>query len=193
VRLLALDPGSERTGWIVVDAAASDALPVVGSGKWPNEEVLDRLRHNDGALTAEVTIIEAMSPRGMPTSRQDLETVHWAGRFYEAASRWHRVERVEREHVKRHLIGSQRPKGGPNADSRIRAVIIDRYGGIGGKAAAVGLKARQGPLYGVTADAWAALAVALTWWDELQDGIPRQGGGMPPLQTSFPLFRRTHS
>jgi hypothetical protein len=116
VRLLALDPGSERTGWIVVDAAASDALPVVGSGKWPNEEVLDRLRHNDGALTAEVTIIEAMSPRGMPTSRQDLETVHWAGRFYEAASRWHRVERVEREHVKRHLIGSQRPKGGPNAD-----------------------------------------------------------------------------
>lgn len=178
MRLLALDPGSEQSGWIVADDAGvssllTGALPVIASGKWPNDVLLDRLRNNDGALTigVDLTIIEAMSPRGMPTSRQDMETIHWAGRFYEAASRWpdstvRRVERVEREHVKRHLIGSHRPKGGPTADSRIRAVIIDRYGGIGGRAAAVGRKAAKGPLYGVVSDAWAALAVALTWWDE---------------------------
>lgn len=177
MRLLAIDPGSEQSGFVLVDTAdvhvlIDTALPVITSGKWPNDVILERLRNNDGPLTigVDVTIFEAMSPRGMPTSKQELEAIHWAGRLYEAASRWpdataRRVARLEREHVKRHLIGSTRPKGGPSADSRIRAVIIDRYGGIGGKAAAVGRKAQQGPLYGVTADAWAALAVALTWWD----------------------------
>lgn len=176
VNILAIDPGSSDTAFVVYSVTGPQTL--LGPGKLehhdkrPNEYILDRLRNNDSFLTigVDVVVIEMMSPRGMPTSRQEMETLVWVGRFVEAGCRWpdgsrRRVERIEREAVKRHLIGSQRPKGGPGADARIRSVLIDLFGGIGGKDAAIGRKAKPGPLFGVTADRWAALAVAVTFGD----------------------------
>jgi len=70
------------------------------------------------------------------------------------------VTREERKRVVRHLTGTM--KGG---DVNVRAALIDRYGGIGGKEAAIGTKASPGPLHGVKADCWAALGLACTWYD----------------------------
>lgn len=39
-----------------------------------------------------------------------------------------------------------------------------------GKEKAIGKKATPGPLYGVVGDEWAALAVAVTWWDQVVMG-----------------------
>jgi hypothetical protein len=105
-------------------------------------------------------VVEFMSPRGMPTSRQEMETLWWAGRFAEAMHPL-RVDRVTRDDVKYHLTGRRAKVG----DANVRAALIDRFGGIGGKAAAIGTKANPGPLYGVTADVWAALGVAITYLD----------------------------
>ena len=80
------------------------------------------------------------------------------GRFTEAAARSSQVERLERIEVKKHLLGT--PKG---TDAQVRATLIDRFGGIGGKAAAVGRKASPGPLYGIANDVWQALAVAVAY------------------------------
>ena len=44
-----------------------------------------------------------------------------------------------------------------------RGALIDRYGGDGGKRAAVGLKATPGPLYGVKKDVWSALALVVMY------------------------------
>lgn len=156
--ILAIDPGSERSAWLLY----STELPaVLAFAKEPNEEILEALRSGDLDITRGVglVVIEWTAPRGMPASAQLFETLWWAGRFAEAAQPT-QVERLERQHVKKHLLG--RTNG---TDTNIRAALIDRFGGIGGKAAAVGLKATPGPLYGISADVWAALGVAVTWAD----------------------------
>lgn len=149
--VLALDPGSERSAWVLLDG-----MTVVAHAKEPNADVLGLLR---SGVSGDAVVIEFMSPRGMPTSAQEMETLWWAGRFGEAASRHGVVHRLTRDAVKYHLTGR---RVGVN-DAAIRAVLIDRYGGIGGKAAAVGVKASPGPLYGVRADVWAALAVGVAF------------------------------
>ena len=152
--LLAIDPGSSESAWLVYDAEEEELR---GFAKIPNEELLERLRSGTGSVP--LVVIEWTAPRGMPASAELFETMYWAGRFAEAA-RPARVERLERMAVKMHLCHSRSAK-----DANIRAALIDRFGGPGGKAAAIGLKASPGPLYGVSHDVWAALAVAVTWAD----------------------------
>jgi len=158
-RILAIDPGSAATGWVELETCSG---AVREHGKTPNHEMLAMVR----STGVHVVLIEFMSPRGMPTSAQEFETLWWAGRFTEAASPVP-VVRVTRDSVKRNLLGKVNV---PKADAAIRAVLIDRYAAIagdpiGGKAVAVGLKAKPGPLFGVAADAWAALALACAYID----------------------------
>lgn len=155
--LLAIDPGSELSAFLVLSRAG---MPL-SFGKVPNEELRVFLRHDD---SAPVVVLEFMSPRGMPTSRQEMETLYWAGRFAEAA--WPTpVERITRDDVKYHLCGRRARVN----DVHVRAALIDRFGGIRGKEAAIGRKAAPGPLYGIAADAWAALGLAVTYLDR-QEG-----------------------
>jgi hypothetical protein len=164
VTILAIDPGSESSGWIVYNEITNG---IRAFAKLPNDELLRVLR-NGVSAEVDVVVIEWTAPRGMPASAQLFETLWWAGRFAEAVDspRSHvrrPVERLERVAVKKHLTG----KNNAN-DTNIRAALIDRFGGIGGKAAAIGLKASPGPLYGITTDVWAALGVAVTWSDGIR-------------------------
>jgi hypothetical protein len=59
--------------------------------------------------------------------------------------------------VKAHLCRSAKAK-----DSNVRQALIDLFGG---KENAIGTKKTPGPLYGISGDVWAALAVAVTWYD----------------------------
>ena len=150
--ILAIDPGSELSAFVVYRFGR----PILFD-KVPNEELLGWLRIN--RHSGRIAVIEWTAPRGMPASAQLFETLWWAGRFAEAC-RGSRVERLERAAVKRHLCGTTAAK-----DSNVIAALIDRYGGAGGKEAAVGRKAAPGPLYGVHYDVWQALALAVTWVD----------------------------
>ena len=152
--VLAIDPGSIASGWVRVE---SDTGSVRAHGKSPNDDLLAAVARDWESY--DVVVIEFMSPRGMPTSAQEMEALWWAGRFAQAAQR--PVHRITRDTVKYHLTGRRAKVN----DAAIRAVLIDRYGGIGGKDAAIGRKAAPGPLHGVTADAWAALALACAWID----------------------------
>jgi hypothetical protein len=154
VKILAIDPGSERSAFVQVEHGEF----VRHHGKIPNDQLIQLLRAT--AQEFDTVVIESMSPRGMPTSLQEMETCFEAGRFAEAAHRTE-VDRIARDKVKLHLTG-RRSKV---TDSNIRAALIDRFGGAGGKDAAIGRKAAPGPLFGVAADEWAALAVACTWLD----------------------------
>lgn len=167
VALFAIDPGSEQSAWVALNA---EGKPLVWD-KSPNVDLLAGIRsgmvgdEHLVALAGVPVVVEWMTPRGMPTSAQELETCYWVGRYVEALAVETGVAaaRLSREAVKRHHIGATRPKGGPSADSRIRQVLIDRFGGVGGKEAAIGRKASPGPLYGLTADCWAALALGIAW------------------------------
>ena len=174
MRLLAIDPGSQQSGWLILDTESW--LPLA-FGKDANDAVL-RMCWAGEAMRAgrsvawSAAVIEWMAPRGMPTSAEEMETCWWHGRFREAlGNREGKLADLDDEPVVHRILRARVQKhiSGPGAsDARIRAALIDRYGGIGGKRAAVGLKASPGPLYGIANDAWAALALAVTQMDAMR-------------------------
>ena len=180
MRGLAIDPGSTESAVVVYEGDERTAL--TGPGRvlkhetLSNQGLLEILRDDLSSLVYGLDwyACEWMEPRGMPTSAQEFETLFWIGRFAEALEnrpnhnpdgRPAKLERVTRRKVKQHLgVGGRGAVGEklPSYDARIRSVLIDRWGGIGGKEAAMGRKASPGPLYGISGDQWAALALAVT-------------------------------
>ena len=147
--ILALDPGTTETGWVIFDGTR-----VVASGIDPNEHVLNRIaRKPQPAMICwafDSIAIEMIASYGMAVGREVFETCVWIGRFQQA---WHapdHVMKVYRKDVKMHLCGTPRAK-----DPNIRQALIDMFGPQGTKSA-------PGPLYGVKSHAWAALGVAVT-------------------------------
>ena len=147
-RILAVDPGSEASALVLYDPAARLVQLAV---KEPNDCALSRVR--EYAKTPDLSlVVERIACYGMPVGEEVLETVWWSGRFAEA---WGRPSlRIKRLAVKLALCHDSRAK-----DANIRQAVIDRFGG---KAVAIGLKKSPGPLYGIKADLWQALGLALT-------------------------------
>lgn len=156
--LLAIDPGNEQSAWCLYKSGT-----VADFGKDTNDEVLRLLKQECGGRfsTADEVAVEMIASYGMPVGREVFDTCLWVGRFIEAADRpWTLVYRRD---VKLHLCGHVRAK-----DANIRQALIDRYGG---KDKAMGHKAKPGPLYGVKADVWSAIAVAETYTDVAVRGV----------------------
>lgn len=154
--ILALDPGYEQTAWVEYDPNTSQP---VGFGLEPNAAVLLALGSKPAfGGRAMHLVVEGVASYGMAVGAEVFDTVFWTGRFVQAWAIAQRRPwaRVYRRAVKLHICAS--PKA---TDSNIRAAILDRYGP--GRAKAVGTKHARGPLYGMKADTWAALAVAITF------------------------------
>jgi hypothetical protein len=150
MRLLSIDPGNTLSAWMILE----DNAPL-RFGKHDNDTLLTEIRHS---ISADQLAIEMVESFGMAVGREVFQTCVWTGRFIEAwdikGFGWTPVTRKE---VKMHLCHSMRAK-----DANIRQAIIDRFGG---KDTAIGRKATPGPLFGISADVWSALAVGLTYLD----------------------------
>jgi len=90
-----------------------------------------------------------------------FNTLFWIGRYVERTKvPW---EPIDRKDVKMCLCHAVFKIKDPN----IRAAIISRYSDRedlgGGKIPEIGIKANPGPLFGFSADLWAALGVAITY------------------------------
>ena len=162
--ILAIDPGPERSAWLVLDSEGI-ASRYVG----PNGDLLMAIR-GDSAWKRyiDAVVIEKVEGFGMAVGAEVFETVYWSGRFAEAADPLP-VHRIGRKAVKLHLCGTHRAK-----DPNVRQALIDRYGG---KEAAIGRKSSPGPLYGVSGDVWSALAVAVTFADTVGPALLKMSGG----------------
>ena len=149
--VLAIDPGPTQSAYVILNTDAE--RQVRSFGKLANVELRAMIdeRHQPWGVCA----IEMIASYGMPVGAEVFDTCVWIGRYIEILHCDHRL--VYRRDVKLHLCGLARAK-----DGNIRQAIIDRYGG---KEAAIGRKATPGPLFGVTADVWQALAVAITYAD----------------------------
>lgn len=146
--ILAIDPGTEQSGWCLYIGSR-----VVDSGVSDNAALLRNLVLKG----ADHLVLEMVASYGMPVGREVFETVRWIGRFQQAWLLPDQVEFAYRKDVKLHLCGSLRAK-----DSNIRQALLDRFPRTGGgKTPQVGTKAQPGPLYGVSSHAWSALAVAV--------------------------------
>lgn len=153
--VLALDPGPVRTGWALFDGSR-----VLQSGDDSNDTVLMAC-YSQACGSADVLAIEEPEGMGQIASTALLRAA-WQGGIFEARWPGLRVLRVTRRRVLSRLLQGPKPAGKSN-DSRVRAALIDLLGPAGTKRA-------PGPTYGVAGDAWAALAVAVTAWHELQAG-----------------------
>ncbi len=153
--ILAIDPGSTDSAWVVLDGGKP-----IAHAKEQNQELLRRLRlgeHVPGFTVPMVALlaIEGIASYGMAVGKEVFDTCMWSGRFREAWEyRGGKVQIVYRKEVKIFHCETSRAN-----DANIRASLIDRFGG---KELAIGSKSAPGPLYGIKADRWSALAVAIT-------------------------------
>lgn len=151
-RILAIDPGSDQSAWLRL---RDDGRPE-SFGIEPNDELLWMLRQRSSHGTipgADVVVIEQIESYGMAVGREVFATVHWAGRFTEAADPIPVIQ-MPRLAVKKAICHNAHAK-----DPNIRQALLDRFGG----SAAQGTKKAPGPLYGISKDVWSALAIAVTF------------------------------
>lgn len=149
--VLAIDPGSEESAWVVWDGERALAHDIT-----PNEELRRFFLENPHFYNAEYMAVEMVASYGMAVGAEIFRTCVWIGRFEElwVAARRRGFREVFRREVKLQLCGQSRAK-----DANVRQTILDQFGG---RAAAMGKKKAPGPLYGVRSDIWAALGVAMT-------------------------------
>lgn len=163
--LVAIDPGNEESAFVLYDAEfgvfETHGWQGKQFGKLPNERVLELVTARGKYAASEShLVVEMIASYGMPVGREVFETCVWIGRFVQAWQAYGApYTLLYRRDVKLHLCGQARAK-----DANIRAVLLDRFGP--GKDKAVGTKKVPGPLYGVSADVWSALAIAVTYSDQ---------------------------
>lgn len=145
MRVFAIDPGSEQSGWVLLDT--QPRLVLVDSGIHPNGDMLDWIR--DGQR-ADVLAIEVAESFGQKVWAQVFVTTRWVGRMQQVWRQPDQVELVTRSQVKLCVAGKRAAK-----DADIRQCLIDRIGDVG-------RKATPGPLYGMRSHCWPALGVAVT-------------------------------
>jgi hypothetical protein len=169
--VLAIDPGPKESAWVLWEPGAREHTDIFSHGKSVNDDLLHDLRVGGLTRSADVVVVEMVASYGMAVGAEVFETCVAIGRFIEASrtiiATWRIIEPplppprqtalVYRRDVKLHLCHSAQAK-----DANVRQAIIDRFGG---KDSAIGRKATPGPLYGIKADEWSALAVALYYAD----------------------------
>jgi hypothetical protein len=153
MKILAIDPGNTMSAWVVYEEGV-----VLDKGKEANEKVLDLVTGLRKSAHIKHMAIEMIACYGMAVGVETFDTCVWIGMFVHA---WRPkpYTRVRRMEVKMHLCHNTQAK-----DGNIRQAIIDRYPASGGgKIPQIGTKGQPGPLYGVSADIWAAIGVAITY------------------------------
>ncbi len=153
--VIGVDPGFTQSAYVMFNGESVGEHDIVD-----NAVMLTRLetwKSDVPVLGGRVLVVEQIAMGGMIAGASIFETCFWSGRFVEMFSpkRW---DRVKRKDVKMHLCGQVRAK-----DGNIRQALIDRFGPDPLKA--IGNKKAPGPLYGIASHEWAALAVAVTWYD----------------------------
>lgn len=157
--ILAIDPGPEQTAWMLYD---DETHKPVEFAKCDNAEAMFRLCDLPTENVKPRVAIEMVASYGQTVGKEVFETCVWIGRFVQACD-WRldvKPSLMYRTEIKMHLCHATAKIN----DAVIRQALIDRFGP--GKDKAIGTKKNQGPLYGVKADVWAALALAVTFADK---------------------------
>ncbi|NTU49903.1 MAG: hypothetical protein HGA87_03275 [Desulfobulbaceae bacterium] len=158
-RILAIDPGNTHSAFVVYEP-----MNVVEHGKVSNDDMLLLLLQDYNPAQFDDMVVEMIASYGMAVGKTVFETCVWIGRFMQC---WNgQCKLAYRKDIKTHLCGSTKAK-----DANIRQALIDYFPPSGqGAIPQIGNKANPGPLYGITKDRWAALAVAV-YWDEHSNGV----------------------
>src|SRR3990167_5377382 len=137
MRILAIDPGTTQSAWVLFDGA------IRGKGIESNRSMLGVIQAMIRPTVVDLVAVEFVQCYGMAVGREVYETCWWAGMFgREAENLGFSVKRFGRPTVKSWVTGKGRAK-----DSDVRQALMMRYGGT----------KKGDPLHGVVKDIWAAL------------------------------------
>jgi hypothetical protein len=142
---LGIDPGPTESCIV-----AYDGQRIIYAKQLSNEEMLKHLmveRYNVDHLA-----IEMIASYGLAVGETTFSTCVWIGRFMQQFGP-ERTKLIKRLEVKMHLCHSARAK-----DGNVRQALIDRFGEPGSKK-------HPGFTYGISRDAWQALALCVTYFD----------------------------
>ena len=153
--ILAIDPGPEKSAWVVYDPDSPE--PIIQAGIEENDDLILRALNEEFEIEVDEVVIEMVASYGMAVGASVFETCVTIGRFVQLFSRLP-VSMMYRKDVKMHLCQSMRAK-----DANIRQALLDRLGPQGTKKA-------PGKTFGVSKDIWSALAVAVTFADTCPKG-----------------------
>lgn len=155
--ILAIDPGTEKSGVIMFDRE-NKVEPIWHQSVMDNGDLIEYILTYGDQI--EHLAIEQIRSYGMAIGATTLDTVEWSGRFIQcfiyATHNDDNILRIPRLEIKVHLCGVARAK-----DANIRQALIDRLG-------PPGTKKDPGPTYGISSHMWSALAVAVTAHDKLE-------------------------
>lgn len=166
MKILAIDPGNVRSGYVLAEYDEAEIRRVLRVGKVENAEMMQII--SEIAESAETDFaIEMIAGMGMAVGAEVFDTCVWIGRFWERALTrgFRRMEHIYRREEKLCLCGSPRAK-----DGNIRQALADRYA-PGQPNFGKGTKKQPGFFFGFSADMWAAMAVATTYYDKFIKGI----------------------
>lgn len=153
--LLAIDPGTEKSAFVIYDGNVIHKKGIVN-----NKELLDEIYRLDSGV--QVIHIEMVASYGMAVGKDVFTTVVWIGRFIEAAhNNAIPVQEIYRKDVKMWHCQSMRAK-----DSNIRQALIDKYGDPG-------TKYDPNPIYNdsdikMSKDIWSAFAIATMFFENIE-------------------------
>lgn len=145
--MLAVDPGNFQTAYCLLNGDKR----ILGFGKLENDAFKVQFENLLKLPVPPTTVaIEMIASYGLSVGASVFETCVFIGELKEAAHGWAPVVLVPRLEVKLSICRS--PKAN---DSTIRASLIDDFG-------PPGTKKSPGATFGISADVWAALALAET-------------------------------
>lgn len=146
MKVLAIDPGTEQSAYVLWDGVS-----ILDKGIVPNRDILYGIY--EGRWVADACYIEQVASYGMAVGETTFRTVYWYGRFAEA---WYvnsepaqEAALVPRKEIVRHHCFSNKA-----TDANVRQALIDRIG-------PQGKKKEPGPTFGISSHTWSALAIAV--------------------------------
>lgn len=158
---LGIDPGPKGKGSGFAMANAQGTVHYHGQ--------VETVKMEPIIMSADRVIIEMIGNMGMSVGMSIFQTLLEAGRMVQMCTR-HRIPvyLVPRIQIKMVICGTAQAK-----DKNVRASLIDRYPASGGgKNPQIGTKKDPGPLFGMNAHTWPALAAALFFYEAMdQRGI----------------------
>jgi len=147
VRILAIDPGTTQSGWVIVRVENDAIVEIKHKGITPNDEmynVISELDPFDDQIWCEM-----IASQGMAVGQETFETCVWIGRLMQwSLMRGTSFRRATRNQIKLHICGTARAK-----DPNITQALKDRFG-------VPGTKKEPGFTNGITSHMWQALSVA---------------------------------
>ena len=160
MNVFAIDPGNEQSAWCIMN----DQYELVEFGKDSNNLVMKKLKDKLDIYIKfdpyiDYVVLERVASYGMPVGREVFETCEWIGRYAQEAEKITFVDYIYRRDEKLYLCFDSKAK-----DANIRAALIERFAKHDFKNGR-GTKANPDFFYGVKADIWAAIAVAVTYLD----------------------------